>query len=476
MKLYRYILRTSVFAFASIGIQSRAYAQEQHPDIAPDSPIAADAIALVAKDSTDSSELSPGHLRFPEQEQRRKLQDRRKIYELGGGMADARADSVRSLMDIFYTDQFRAFQDPEAPYFMLMSKDKHLAFGVGGLLVARGWFDWNGVVPDYIYSPYNITIPRDPAHMHELRASMANTGFFATLLGRNTVVGDFMAYIEGGFRGYNRTDFRLRKAYIQVKGFTAGLHYSTFLDIAALPPSVDGGTAAGTIDRANVLVRYQHNFKSGWSVAGALEFPTTAIDDDTESTKACSPFLPDVAAFGQYQWDEGYSHVRLSGLLRTLSYRNLLQQKNHNKLGWGIALSSAIKIIPNLSIYADVIYGAGHNGYLGDLSNGEHDLVAVAGQPGVLETPRSFSYLGGLKYNFKPELYASASFSQIFNYEKNPANPDSYKSGFCGNVNFFWEVTPRLTVGGGYIIGKRVNFSGASAITDRAEIMLKLSF
>ena len=298
---------------------------------------------------------------YPEQIQRQKLLERQKIFTPGG---EQESDSVRTLMDIFYTDQFRTFRDPEAPYFMMMTKDAHLALGVGGLLTIRGWEDWNGIVEPYVFSPYNIPIPKNPAAMKRLYATPANSGFFFTLLGRNTAVGDFFAYLEGGFRGYNRTDFRIRRAYIRMRGFTAGYALSTFLDAGAMPRMCDGGGGAGTVDRANILVRYQKDFRSGWSVAGGLEFPSTYIADNETSTEACAPYLPDVAAFGQYQWHQGFSHIRLSGLLRTLTYRDLIAGRNHNKTGWGLALSTVVKVIPDLSVYGIAVYGAGHSSYM----------------------------------------------------------------------------------------------------------------
>ncbi len=414
---------------------------------------------------------------YPEQIQRQKLLERQKIFapgEIGGGGVSG--DSVRTLMDIFYADQFRTFRDPEAPYFMMMSKDAHLALGVGGLLTVRGWEDWNGIVEPYIFSPYNIPIPKNPARMKRLYATPANSGFFFTLLGRNTAVGDFFAYLEGGFRGYNKTDFRIRRAFIRMRGFTVGYALSTFLDAAAMPRMCDGGVYSGTIDRANVLVRYQKDFQSGWSVAGGLEFPNTFIADNTGSTEACAPYLPDVAAFGQYQWHQGFSHIRLSGLLRTLSYRDLLMERNHNTTGWGLALSSTVKVIPELSLYGIAIYGAGHASYLSDLSNGAHDLVGVAGEPGKLQMPKAFSYFIGCKYNFRPDLYSSLIFTQLRNYEDKPAESDGYKYGMCGAVNLFWEITPRLSTGIEYMIGKRMNFDGSHGSSNRLEAMLQLSF
>lgn len=414
---------------------------------------------------------------YPEQIQRQKLLDRQKIFSPGTGTeGGAAADSVRSLMDIFYVDQFRTFSDPEAPYFMMMTKDAHLAMGVGGLLTIRGWEDWNGIVEPYVFSPYNIPIPKKPARMKRLYATPANSGFFFTLLGRNTALGDFFAYLEGGFRGYNRTDFRIRRAYLRMKGFTVGYALSTFLDAGAMPRMCDGGVYSGTVDRANVLVRYQKDFRSGWSVAGALEFPSTYITDEGNSTEACAPYLPDVAAFGQYQWDQGFSHIRLSGLLRTLTYRDLIAGRNHNMTGWGLALSTAVKVIPDLSLYGIAIYGAGHSSYLSDLSNGAHDLVGVAGEPGVLQLPKAFSYFVGCKYNFRPDLYSSLIFTQLRNYEDNPAEPSGYKYGMCGAANLFWEITHRMSVGVEYMIGKRKNFDGSQGSSNRLEEMHQLSF
>ncbi len=426
--------------------------------------------ALAANEASQSR-------RFPEQIQRQKLLDRQKVFSLGQTDTTATSpDSVRALMNIFYSDQFRTFSDPEAPYFMMMSKDAHLAMGVGGTLLVRGWEDWNGVVEAIDFSPYNIPIPKNPARRQRLHATPANSGFFFTLLGRKTAVGDFFAYLEGAFTGYQKTGFKIRRAYIRARGFTAGYALSTFLDVGAMPRMVDGGVYSGAVDRANILVRYQKDFNSGWSVAGGLEFPNTYIADESGLTEACSPYLPDVAAFGQYQWDQGYSHVRLSGLIRSLSYRDLIAERNHNKMGWGLSLSSTVKVIPEFSLYGAIIYGAGHLSYLSDMSNGSHDLVSVAGRPGVLQAPKAFSYFAGAKYNFRPDIYSTVTFSQVRNYENLPADPSGYKYGLCGAANLFWEITPRLIIGAEYIIGERKNFDGQHGSSNRAEAMFQLSF
>lgn len=43
-----------------------------------------------------------------------------------------RTDSIALVIERFYADQFHHFQDPEAPYFMFVSRDSKLSMGIGG--------------------------------------------------------------------------------------------------------------------------------------------------------------------------------------------------------------------------------------------------------------------------------------------------------------------------------------------------------
>ena len=56
------------------------------------------------------------------------LKEDHKIMYIGEGNIPSR-DSIRAMIDMFYVDQFRHFQDPRAPYFLFLSKDSQLAMG-----------------------------------------------------------------------------------------------------------------------------------------------------------------------------------------------------------------------------------------------------------------------------------------------------------------------------------------------------------
>lgn len=385
-------------------------------------------------------------------------------------------DSIERLLNMFYVDQFRHFQDPRAPYFMFLSKSGNLAMGVGGLIRMRGYYDWNGSIPISGFSPYSIPIPKDPTSMRRLAATPAGTGLFFTILGRNTAFGNFMGFFQADFSGYNNRDFKLKKAYVTAGDWTVGYATTTFEDTQAEPSTIDGAGPNGINSRTNVLVRYMHTFKSNWSVAGSIEFPSSSIDADGVHTKACSDYVPDVAAFLQYQWDQGESHVRLSGLARVLSYRDLTESKNFNIIGWGAQLSTVVKILPQFSMYGIASVGKGHESYTTDLASGNFDLIAKPDDPGRLYAPTAVGYVLGAQYYFKPNLFSNIALSEQRYYPKDNPGDAQYKYGLYGAFNLFWDITPRFEVGMEYLAGKRMNFNGTNGSANRVTAMVMLSF
>lgn len=385
-------------------------------------------------------------------------------------------DSVNNLLSMFYEDQYRHFQDPRAPYFMFLSRDGNLAMGVGGLIRMRGFFDWNGSIPSSGFAPYMIPIPKDQENLRKLWATPAGTGLFFTILGNNSVVGDFMGYIQADFSGYQNRGFKLKKAYLQNKHWTVGYAKTTFEDTSAEPNTIDGAGPNGISGKTNVLVRYTTTFKEHWSVAGSFEFPSSAIQDDDDYTKPCSDYVPDIAAFIQYQWAGGDSHVRLSALGRVLSYRDLIESKNNNIFGWATQLSTTISVGRALQLYGIASIGKGHASYTADLGISNYDLIAKPGEKGEMYAPTSVGYVLGARYYFTPKVFSNIALSEQRFYPKENPHDSQYKYGLYGAVNVFWDITPRVEMGAEYLAGKRMNFNGAHDNANRLTAMIMFSF
>ena len=431
-------------------------------------------LCTFASEGTDSTKMSPEQIQYS------KLFDNTKVIFTPGSAqqssSPSRLDSIRSMIELFYVDQYRHFQDPLSPYFLFMSKDATLAMGIGGVVRMRGWYDFGGSIPANGFIPYLIPVPADPAQRRGLDATPAGTALYFRIIGRNKTMGNYQAYIECNFNGYQQTDFHLKKAYIAFNDWTIGYASTSFSDPATLAPTIDGAGANGSVSRTSVLVRWFHNIKKNWAVAASAEFPKSSVDTDEVMTKSIKDWLPDVVVLGQYQWDEGQQHIRLSGMARFLPYRDLVAQKNRTVLGWGAQLSTTVSPLYGLRLYAQVNGGQGYASYTGDLSIGKYDLVGDPHTPGQMYAPYSLGVNCGLKYNFRPNVYAALTLGEMRYFKNKYVAPDMYKYGLYGAVNCFVELTPRLLVGAEYLIGKRMNFNGDHASANRVDALVQFSF
>lgn len=385
-------------------------------------------------------------------------------------------DSIKKVINAFYYDQFRNFQDPDAPYFLFMSKEAGVSMGVGGGVRMRAFYDWGGAMPGTAFSPMLIPIPENPANRKHFGTTPSGTYLFFRVMGHHRLFGHYQLYIESDFTGYEGRDFRLKKAYAMVKDFTFGYASSTFSDPAALPPVVDAAGVNNKISVTSVLARYMPTFKDRWSVGVSVETPATAIGADQKNTSAVSSWLPDFAALVQYQWAKG-QHVRLSGIVRTLSYRDNLLRQNHNLAGWGLQLSSVAHPARAITTYLNMNYGKGYASMGGDLLyGGGYDLVGDPARPGTLYAPASFGWNAGVQYNFTPTIFATVSASETRYLPQHDVSPDEYKYGMFACANVFWYITPRINVAAEIDWGYRKNFSGAHRQAHRANVMAAFSF
>lgn len=407
-----------------------------------------------------------------------KMQQRKSHYILNLNSGEP-LDSVyeQELISIFYYDQFRHFQDPLAPYFMLMSKTDQFAMGIGGVVRMRGWYDWDGAMSNSAFIPYDISIPDDPTRNHWTGSTPAGTALFLSVFGRHTRFGNYQLYIEANFNGYGSRDLRLKKAYATVGDLTIGYTNSTFSDPSAQPPTVDGQGPNSKSSDTNILLRWMHTFKQRYVVAASVETPNGAIPTLPDVYTGCSNYMPNFAAFMQYQWGGG-QHVRLAGVVRGLEYRDLLENRNYKKTGWGVHVSTVLNPVAPLTLYGAVITGKGLGSLVNDLQNSPMDLVGDPSHRGRMFAPLSFGWYAGVQYHFLPNLFSTIVFSEErFLPKEEPVYENiTYKYGLYGAANIFWNITPRCQAAVEYNLGKRQNIDHAHGWVNRVSLMAQFSF
>lgn len=411
----------------------------------------------------------------PEKINAEMMKDGHKVVMVGNGES-ASEDSVRRMIDMFYVDQFHHFQDPLAPYFLLMSRDATLAMGVGGAVRMRGWADFDGAIPANGFAPYLIPVPSSPTMRRRIGGTPGGTSIFFRVIGTNTAVKDFNAYIQCDFSGIDDVGFKLKKAYVTIQDWTVGYATSTFADPAAEAPTIDGAGANGKATRTSMLVRWMHSFNPRWSMAASVEMPSSHVDADGVKTRRLYDWMPDYVAFGQYTWSHE-QHIRLAGILRTIPYRDLVAGSNRALIGWGAQLSGIIRPVIPLALYAEVNGGRGYSSYMGDLSIGNYDLVAEPSTPGRMYAPWAMGVNVGAKYNFRYNVYLCAVYGHARYFSDHATlMPDDYHCGNYYAANIFWDITPRLQVGAEYLRGERRNFSGEHGTANRVDILFQFAF
>ncbi len=387
------------------------------------------------------------------------------------------ADSVREVMDSFYADQFRHVQDPAAPYFMFLSRNANMAMGLGGEITLRGWYDWNGAMPNGSFTPFNINMHPDATDIRALGATASGTKIFLRAMGTHARMGRYSLYVEGEFSGYGEADFSLKKAYATLNDWTAGLASTTFSDPGALPPTVDRQGPNNKIDASAILVRWMHTWRQHWVMAASVEYPAAVKMENTDFAHKCREWAPDLGFFFQYEWGGAATqHVRLSATTRQFSYRNLVKRQTETNVGWGVQLSSMSNPLPQLTLYATINGGRGIAGLGGDWMMNNYDLTPDPEEHGKMYMPYVMGYMLGVQYNFTPRLFVDLVFSQTHYYPRHQVEADDYKGGTYGSANLFYYITPRFRVGAGFNYGRRLNAGGDARNAYRAGLLAALSF
>lgn len=396
-----------------------------------------------------------------------------RIVSLGGNPYDA-----RDLVAILYNRQDLHHSDPSAPRFLFVDREGKVALGIGGYVKGTLQYDFAGAIDQgSSFVTYDIPVPSDPAQRSQYFANANQSTFFLQMLGRTERFGTYEMYIQtnftgGGPKGY---DLKLKQAYLRLGYVTAGLTNSTFVDGAAGTPTIDDQGPAGEVSKKNILMQYKPRLTPHITAAISVEMPSADYRTGT-SAEAINQRCPDIPAFIQYGWDGGNSHIRLSGLLRQLSYRDLVSERNRFATGWAVQLSGAVSAGNLLRFYYQGAYGHGYGDYVNDLSEASADLIPDAGHEGRLRAPAMSNFELGLQYNITPKAFVAAAYSQAQLGESRELGGSAYKRGQYVSVSGYYNILPDFTVGLEYLHGERTDYDGTHGSANRIGGMLKLTF
>ncbi len=392
-----------------------------------------------------------------------------RVIVLQGDSANVDGEMVA----VVYDTKNLHFQDPRAPRFLFVDRKGNTALGIGGYVEGVAQYDFNGAVDGSGFTTFNIPVPKNPALSTRLGADATRSTLFLQLV-RRTNFGMLTGYIQTDFSGNNGGyGVTVKQAYIRLGGLTFGLTNSTFADPAAAPPTIDYQGHPGAIGAKNLILQYRRHILPNLEVALSFENPKATYTTEEGKCEAINQRFPDIPAFVQYDFANN-SHVRLSGIFRDLSYRDLVSGKNRFEPGWGVQLSGVVSPVRDFTIYGQCGYGKGIGHYVNDLAGFGYDLIHAGN--GTMTAPKDLAIVAGVRYDFSKKFFMSTSYSLNRTYGDSALGETAYQRGNYMILNGFYTFGDGFQVGAEYLFGMRHNINGQHGLANRVEAMIKYSF
>ena len=379
------------------------------------------------------------------------------------------------VVEIFQNSQSGYHHDPRAPRFVLVDQKGRWGLGIGGYLQTKIEYDFDKAVANVDFLP--SAIQRNGAPSSQYRMDMTNSTLFLKLVGSNSLLGDFIVYTSADWRG-NGLGFHLLNAYMSTKYFTIGYTVGSFMDIGAVPTTIDyGGPCGMTFYRATQL-QLRYGFDFGLSMGIALEAPDVNATGG-EYVSVGAQRCPNIPVFLQYNlWNNPNNHIRLGAIMRDISYTDKVNNIDTDKVGWGVQ-ASMLATMGKLQLNGQFTVGEGIGSLVNDISDIGVDVVANPQSPGKAMMLASEAWYAGIQYNFNSKCFASAAYSQTVLHSRNgygEAHPGGFRKGQYAVANFFYSVTDNLQLGVEYLHGWRMDFDNHTYNANRVNLSARYDF
>lgn len=364
-----------------------------------------------------------------------------------------------------------AFNDPVAPRFIFFDTNKKFIFGVGGYVQATGVYDFNGVEDYNYFTTSSIALKgHQPGASYGL--TIGQSRLFFKLVG-NTDVGKLVSYMEMEFEGPQQAPV-LRQAFVQFRGFLVGQTWSTFGDMASVPTTIDEEGPSSGIEIRQPMIRYTQKINNSWQASLAIEYVQASYSkgDFAESIRQK---VPDIPMNIKYTMKNG-SHLQAGAILRNISYKDMIQDDDKIKTGWGVMMSGNLNLCSKTSFMFQGVYGKGIANYIQDISGIGYDLVPNPARNGRLEAPGMWGAFGAFQQNWTSKLSSSLMYSYARLESKGTLTGTTYKYAQYAATNLMWDFTEYGTTGIEYVFGRRNDFNHNYGNASRINAMIQYRF
>ena len=253
-------------------------------------------------------------------------------------------------------------------------------------------------------------------------------------------------FVEGDFFNANDTSFRLRHAFAEIEGVTAGQTWTTFMDEGPGPRLVDFENPSGYIIDRRALLRYEHELFEELLVAVAVEESRIAISEPPGTMGLVNSLWPDLVT--RVRWERPSYHVQLAAIVREFQFHDNLSGHRQDITGWGFNFSGASHVTGSDTLYFEVTFGEGIGGFR-DATDAGPDAF------GSLEALPGFAWNIAWTHEWSKRWSSNFIFSKadVTNSAGQPGS-DLHSLQYLA-ANLIWSPHDRIDVGMEYLFGRR---------------------
>lgn len=398
----------------------------------------------------------------------------------GGHKHDHESLRVRVVDDYVETAR-HGFQQSHKPHFIFATPDNRISFAIGGMVNLRTSYDFNSVMGNIDFVPYNIPMSENYSNRQRVMMDASTSRLFVKAIINNKMLGRIVVYSDMDFRGGEAFSYipRLRSAYVQFKGFTFGRDVTTFCDLNAAPTTIDFQGPNAYNFNFTEMIRYEHHFLHNHLTVGAAVEVPEVNGEYGDHFAPISQRVPDGIVYAQYAWGENKaSHLRVSGVVRDMYLHNIDRNINTTQVGWGVQLSGHIRASEWVDIYMNGVYGKGITPYIQDLAGSPYDVVYNPSNPKDIETLPMWGFQAAAQVNILPgRAWVAGGYSMV-SLDKNNGYlaKNQYHRGDYIFGNIFCSVTSDLTMAVEYLHGSRKNMGDNKNSANRVSLMVQYNF
>lgn len=266
------------------------------------------------------------------------------------------------------------------------------------------------------------------------------------------------------------TAFRLKHAYVEIGKFGAGQTNSLFTDTDLYPNIVEfmGPNAVPFI--RNIQIRYTPVQNANHNFSVALERPGATADQGQYGAdfvyppilQGMKPRFPMPDLSSEYRYTDKWGYVELAGIVRSIKWEDHDSDQfdiSGSAVGWGLSLSTKVKIGDNIVYHGAITTGAGIQNYMNDADadigiKRQYDNLTAPIKGVAIPMTGIVSYFD---INWNEKCSTAIGYSVLKNQTTEAQLSTAYKKGQYASINLLYSPIKNCVLGPELLWGQRDN-------------------